>query len=127
MRKSMAAVYRKKAGRSYRTDRSGTDMEAKRRKAGGCLGKVVLAIIILNALLGVAGSHLIHYFTNGDFQYVIEDLMDELGVDDADEIIGSDTSSEEYYRELSEQEVSAYPDGCNGYAHFDVTDEDMGH
>lgn len=116
----------KKAGRSYGTDRSGTDMEAKRRKAGGCLGKVVLAIIILNALLGVAGSHLIHYFTNGDFQYVIEDLMDELGVDDADEIIGSDTSSEEYYRELSEQEVSAYPDGCNGYGHFDVTDEDMG-
>lgn len=116
----------KKAGRSYRTDRSGTDMEAKRRKAGGCLGKVVLAIIILNALLGAAGSHLIHYFTNGDFQYVIEDLMDELGVDDADEIIGSDTSSEEYYRELSEQEVSAYPDGCNGYGHFDVTDEDMG-
>ena len=56
----------------------------------------------------------------------IEDLMDELGVDDADEIIGSDTSSEEYYRELSEQEVSAYPDGCNGYGHFDVTDEDMG-
>ncbi len=46
----------KKAGRSYRTARSGTDMEAKRRKAGGCLGKVVLAIIILNALLGVAGS-----------------------------------------------------------------------
>ena len=101
-------------------------MEAKRRKAGGCLGKVVLAIIILNALLGAVGSHLIHYFTNGDFQYVIEDLMDELGVDDADEIIGSDTSSEEYYRELSEQEVSAYPDGCNGYGHFDVTDEDMG-
>ena len=116
----------KKAGRSYRTDRSGTDMEAKRRKAGGCLGKVVLAIILLNALLGAVGSRLIHYFTNGDFQYVIEDLMDELGVDDADEIIGSDTSSEEYYRELSEQEVSAYPDGCNGYAHFDVTDEDMG-
>ena len=50
--------------------------------------------------------------------------MDELGVDDADEIIGSDTSSEEYYRELSEQEVSAYPDGCNGYGHFDVTDEE---
>ena len=53
----------KKAGRSYRTDRSGTDMEAKRRKAGGCLGKVVLAIIILNALLGAVGSRLIHYFT----------------------------------------------------------------
>ena len=58
------------------------------------LGKVVLAIIILNALLGAVGGRLIHYFTNGDFQYVIEDLMDELGVDDADEIIGSDTSSE---------------------------------
>ena len=39
MRKSMAASIQKKAGRSYRTDRSGTDMEAKRRKAGGCLGE----------------------------------------------------------------------------------------
>ena len=116
----------KKVGRSYRTDRSGTGMEAKRRKAGGCLGKIVLAIIILNALLGAAGSRLIHYFTNGDFQYVIEDLMDELGGDDVDGIIDPDTSSEEHYRELSDQEVSAYPDGCNGYAHFDVTDEDMG-
>ena len=110
-----------KAGRSYRIDMSGTAMEAKRRKAGGCLGKIVLAIIILNALLGSAGSHLIHYFTNGDFQDVIEELMDELGVDDADGSIGSDASSEEHYRELPEQEVSAYPDGCNGYGHFELT------
>lgn len=103
---------------------SGTDAEENKRKAGGCLGKIVLAIIVLNAILGVIGSSVgnwIDDLLDGDLTDRVEDIIDNLGSgdDDLSQEVGDDD-----YIELSDEDVSNYPDGCDGYGHFEFTDEE---
>lgn len=70
-----------KAARKQRKSRaSGSDGERGKRKAGGCLGKIILVIIILNAVLGSIGSNVFNYFTGSDFRYQIQNILDELGI-----------------------------------------------
>ena len=117
----------KPARSSYRTGTSGRNPERSKRKAGGCLGKIILAIIILNAAAGSIGSNLWHYFTGGHFQYMIQDVIDNLGFGDDISIVPDTSEDDDYgYRELSDEELAEYPDGCNGYAHFEMADEEMG-
>lgn len=71
----------KAARKQRKSGISGADGEKSRRKAGGCLGKIILAIIILNAVIGSIGSNIFNYFTGDDFRYQIENIMDELGMD----------------------------------------------
>lgn len=58
----------------------GSDGENGKRKAGGCLGKLILVIIILNAVVGTLGSNVFNYFTGDDFRYQIRNILDELGI-----------------------------------------------
>lgn len=70
-----------KAARKQRKSRaSGSDGERGKCKAGGCLGKIILVIIILNAVLGSIGSNVFNYFTGSDFRYQIQNILDELGI-----------------------------------------------
>ena len=87
----------KKERKTNRT--TAADTGENKRKAGGCLGKIILAIIILNAIVGSVGSNLFNYFTGDDFVNRIENALDEWGFDEdtsnpddriAEEVVSAD-------------------------------------
>ena len=56
--------------------------DENKRKAGGCLAKIILAVIILNAVIGSVGSSLFNFFTGDEFRCHIENVLNELGIED---------------------------------------------
>ena len=107
--------------------------EGSKRKAGGCLGKIVLAIIILNAVIGSIGGNLWNYFTGDDFRYQIQNVLDDLGIAEDIQIWNNASESVEPAREIDydgeDGDEWIQPEDENlGYAdisHFDITKDEM--
>lgn len=111
---------------------------ARRREAGkpgqkkSIIAKIVTIVISLN-LVGAAISAV------GEIGFdAIDDLEDWIGsfsenvsgddlpideeMDVEEEAAAGDDSG---YRELTDEDLAAYPDGCNGYQHFELTADEL--
>lgn len=109
-----------------------SDTDRNKRKAGGCLAKIILAVIILNAVLGSVGSNLFNFFTGDNFRYYIEKVLDELGIEDdipvwksgsetVDEIDGDD---ENEYKNTAFEQEKEYLDS-DDISHFEITKDEL--
>lgn len=100
---------------------SGMDAEKNKRKAGGCLGKIVLAVIILNAIVSSVGSDIIHFFTESAGEKKIENVLDEFGIEDMMSILDDQSETDE---ELLAGTENIYSD-ADGISYFPVTKEEL--
>ncbi len=109
---------------------SGTpDADGNKRKAGGCLAKIILAVIILNAVIGSVGANLFNYFTGDDFRKHIENVLDELGIEEDLPIWESEPGSAEEADDDQNEDTasgaSAEYLGSDEISHFEITKDEL--
>ncbi len=92
-----------------------------KKKTKGRLSKIIAIILILNIIGSAVG---------GLFE-IIEDRLDSFEFAQripesiAEEEVTAEVDYEDSYREIAGDELADYPDGCNGYAHFDMTQDEL--
>ena len=75
-------VYGQNTQKTTAHHRSKEMPDENKRKAGGCLAKIILAGISLNAVICSVGSSLFNFFTGDEFRCHIENVLNELGIED---------------------------------------------
>jgi len=113
--------------------RAGTsDTNQNKRKAGGCLAKIILVLIILNAVIGSIGSNLLDFFTGDDFRYRIENVLDEFGIEDDIPIWESESEAADAdeIKDANENEDTAVNSdtgylGSDDISYFEMTKDEL--
>lgn len=119
-----AEIHQRRAGTS--------DADGNKRKAGGCLAKVILVVIILNAVIGSAGSKLLDFLTGDDFRYRIKNVLDEFGIEDDIPIWESESEAADAdeIKDDNENEYTAVNSdtgylGSDDISHFEMTKDEL--
>lgn len=110
-------------GEAHNENDHGTNLnnEKNKRKAGGWIGTILFAVIILNAIISSLGGELVHFFTELGGGQKIEDVLDEVGIDEVLSAFDDRSETEEALLTGTEDDYSEAED----ISYFELTKEEL--